>query len=234
MQTLVPPQLVVDSRMLYFGWIPADTAAVDKLLPAGLRALPNRQVFMNQYQVDSADQTSHFGVYSLTYMGVDVSGLDIPGGAPGRWWTHYINSSEAMREYGQRVHGIPASPGATELELKGNRLVATTYQNGRPVIRTIVEVGSIGQTTTRGHIRYITRLEGQLISGRYALLGRSVDPFRIVDLQFLDPDSPVYDLRPKSPLEVVWGGYYPKASFSYPGGQEPLTAQELDLLRKVD
>ena len=38
MSTLLPPQLVVNSRMLYFGWIPADSAAVDALPTPGSRA----------------------------------------------------------------------------------------------------------------------------------------------------------------------------------------------------
>ena len=67
MTDLLPPQLVIDSRMLYFGWVPADPDAVRRLLPRELRAQPNCQVFMNQYEVDREEQTSHFGPYTLTY-----------------------------------------------------------------------------------------------------------------------------------------------------------------------
>ena len=38
MTELLPPQLVIDSRMLYFGWVPADPDAVRRLLPRELRA----------------------------------------------------------------------------------------------------------------------------------------------------------------------------------------------------
>jgi hypothetical protein len=43
MADLLSPQLVIDSRMLYFGWVPADPDAVRRLLPRELRAQPNRQ-----------------------------------------------------------------------------------------------------------------------------------------------------------------------------------------------
>ena len=57
MTDLVPPQLVIDSRMLYFGWIPEDKAAVRALLPAEFQPQENSQVFMNQYVVDDDNQT---------------------------------------------------------------------------------------------------------------------------------------------------------------------------------
>lgn len=44
METLQPPQLVVNSRMLYFGWVPADPKAAEEFVPTGLKPLPNRQV----------------------------------------------------------------------------------------------------------------------------------------------------------------------------------------------
>ena len=97
MTVLEAPQMVINSRMLYFTWIPADPAAVAALLPAGLTAADDGQVFMNQYVVDDAErQTSGFPTYSLTYLGADLAGQDTPdGNVPGRWWTHYFNSSSS-------------------------------------------------------------------------------------------------------------------------------------------
>jgi len=227
MEKLQPPQLVVNSRMLYFGWVPADPKAAEELVPTGLRPLPNRQVFINQYQVDSDEQTSHFGAYSLTYLGLDVADLDIPGGVPARWWTHYINSSEQMNEFAKRVYGVPTSSGTTELELIGKKLVATTYQDERPVIRTTVETGPAGDLFVRAHLRYITKVGGEFVSGRYPAIGHCADPFKVTKLEFLDPSHSLYALRPKEPLEVTWGFYFHNAAFAYPGGLEPLTSEEI-------
>ena len=87
MPVLEAPQLVTASRMLYFTWVPADPDAVRALVPEELELLPNSQCFINQYVVDSTDQTSAFEAYSLTYAGADLAGRDTPDGAvPGRWW----------------------------------------------------------------------------------------------------------------------------------------------------
>ncbi|MEK8106764.1 hypothetical protein NKG94_19380 [Micromonospora sp. M12] len=56
--------------------------------PTGALARPDRQVFLNQYVVDDETQTSGFGAYSLTYLGVSLLSVDAPGGLnPGGWWT---------------------------------------------------------------------------------------------------------------------------------------------------
>ena len=91
-----PPQMVINSRMLYFGWIPENADALRRVLPPGLRPIDDAQVFMNQYVVDSAEQTSGFGAYSLTCAGLDLDRTAPDGATPSRWWTHYFNSSPDM------------------------------------------------------------------------------------------------------------------------------------------
>ncbi|GAA2216607.1 acetoacetate decarboxylase family protein [Micromonospora olivasterospora] len=222
MTELVAPQLVVNSRMIYFGWVPADPDAVAALVPEGLEPAPNRQVFMNQYVVDDAGQTSGFGAYSLTYIGPDLSGVDAPDGVtPGRWWTHYFNSSPVVREYAL-ARGVPATVGTTTIEVRGHRLVATTEADGVPVIRTTARVGRTGDAVNRGQLRYLTRLDGRLLSGNYPFVAEPVDPFEVESLEFLAPDHPVYALRPAAPLQVAWGFYSPRSSFAYPGGESVL------------
>ena len=115
MPVLEAPQLVTASRMLYFTWVPADPDAVRALVPRSWSCSPNSQCFINQYVVDSTEQTSAFEAYSLTYAGADLAGHDTPDGAvPGRWWTHYFNSNADMRDYAS-ARGVPATPGTTTL-----------------------------------------------------------------------------------------------------------------------
>ncbi|MFK3984109.1 hypothetical protein ACI2K4_27530 [Micromonospora sp. NPDC050397] len=222
MTEIVAPQLVVNSRMIYFGWLPADPDAVAALVPKGLKPAANRQVFMNQYVVDDAGQTSGFGAYSLTYLGPDLDGLDAPDGVtPGRWWTHYLNSSPVVREYAAR-RGAPASVGSTTIEVKGRRLVATTEADGVPVIRTTARVGRTGDAINRGQLRYITDVGRKRFSGIYPFVAEPVDPFEIESLEFLEPEHATYALRPANPLEITWGFYSPRSSFAYPGGEAQL------------
>jgi hypothetical protein len=219
--SLAAPQLVINSRMLYSSWIPADPHAAAALLPKGLQPAANRAIYMNQYVVDSEDQTSSFGAYSLTYLGLDLAGRTAPDGVtPSRFFTHYFNSSEKVRAY-VRERGVPASAGTTTLELNGGELVATTRVDGTPIIRTVARVGSKIASVARGHLTYVTQVNGKLVAGNYPYVGELASPFELVSLEFLAKDHPVYALRPASPLQKVegWCWYAPRDSFVYPGGE---------------
>lgn len=222
MPQLEAPQLVTNSRMLYFTWVPADPDAVRALVPDSLELAENSQCFMNQYVVDSDDQTSGFAAYSLTYLGADLAGRDTPDGAvPGRWWTHYFNSNADMRGYAA-ARGVPAGAGETVLEISGGVLTATTTSDGAPVIRTTATVGEEIAGVARGQLRYITEIDGTLTSGLYPFVLGAVAPWEVTGLEFLEPGHPVSALRPAEPLEVTWGFYSPSAAFCYPGGEGAL------------
>lgn len=217
---LPAPQLVINSRMIYTSWIPEDPAACAQLLPPALKPANNGAIYMNQYVVDSAEQTTGFGAYSLTYLGLDLDGQAAPDGVtPGRFFTHYFNSAAGMRTYASQ-RGVPTSPGTTTLELAGEVLTATTSVDGAPLIRTRAKVGSV-TTVAAGHLRYITRVDDRLISGLYPYIGDLVTSFEVLSIEFLQPDHPVYALRPRQPLTVVPGScfYAPRDSFVYPGGE---------------
>lgn len=212
------PQLVVNSRMLYFCWLPADPDAVAALVPTGLRPRADRQVFMNQYVVDDASQTSGLGAYSLTYLGISLVGADAPdGGTPGDWWTHYLTSSPRVRAYAA-ARGAPAVLGRTTIAVRGESLVAETEADGAPLIRARVRVGETGHAIHSGHHRYFTARDGQLISGVYPFVAEPVAPFEIESVEFLEPGHPTYALRPDNPLTIAGGFYSPRTSFAYPGG----------------
>ena len=133
---LLAPQLITGARMLYLVWIPQDPLAVAALVPKELKPEARRSVFMNQYVVDNAEQTSSaglpgaFGAYSLTYLGADLEGLDAQPGTPGRWWTHYFNSSTNMIDYAKR-RGVPAGAGETTLDFSGDQLIADYHTRRR-------------------------------------------------------------------------------------------------------
>ncbi|RLP94338.1 hypothetical protein EAD89_04425 [Micromonospora sp. BL4] len=212
------PQLVVNSRTLYFSWLPADPDAVAALVPAGLRPRSDRQVFLNQYIVDDETQTSGFGAYSLTYLGVSLTGVDAPGGlSPGGWWTHYVASSHTVREYAA-ARGAPVVTGRTSIEVRGDDLVSMTEADGAPLIRARCRVGETGHVISSGHHRYFTRRDGQLLSAVYPFVAEPVAPFEIESVEFLEPGHPMYALRPANPLTIHFGYYSPRSSFAYPGG----------------
>lgn len=218
MPDLVAPQLVVNSRMLYLTWIPADSESVSRLVDPRLTRIANGQCFINQYVVDAAEQTSGFGSYSLTYAGADLDRMTPDGQIPSRWWTHYLNSSAGMREYAAE-RGVPATPGETVLEISDGILIATTRQEGVDLIRTTVRVGEPAGVVAGGQLSYITDIGGRLVDGLYPFVAPLVDPWEVLTFEFLAPDHSTYALRPASPLQVTWGFYSPAASFAYPGGE---------------
>jgi hypothetical protein len=221
---LAAPQLVINSRMIYTSWIPADPDACASLLPGALQPAGNHAIYMNQYVVDSAEQTTGFGAYSLTYLGLDVADHFAPDGVtPGRFFTHYFNSSEKMRGYASE-RGVPATPGSTTVELDGEIVTATTSVDGSPIIRTRASVGNTFNLIAAGQLRYITQVGNRLISGNYPYIGELANNFQVLSIEFLDPNHPVYALRPQSPLQVVAASsfYAPRDSFVYPGGEEDM------------
>ena len=229
--TLHAPQLITAARMLYAVWLPADPAAAAALVPEGLSAREGAPVFMNQYVVDDAAQASGgahpdgFGAYSLTYLGIELAGLDTEDGTPGRWWTHYLNSSPPMIAYA-RERGVPASDGRTALELSGSRFVATTWgEGGQELIRTTAHVELGAGLRGTGQLRYITRVGQELVSGRYPFVMDSAETFAVESIEFLDAAHPAYALRPADPLTVTFGFYSPSISFCYPGGEGPLGSE---------
>jgi len=139
---------------------------------------------------------------------------------PARFFTHYFNSSEVMREY-VRERGVPASPGKTTVEVNGHELEATTFVDGVAILRTRARVGKKIGVVARGHLTYVTRLNGKLMAGNYAYIGDLVDPYELQSVEFLAKDHPVWALRPAQPLQVVTGSswFAPRDSFVYPGGE---------------
>ncbi len=221
LQTLAAPQLVINSRMIYSSWIPADPKAAAALLPSRLRPADNQAIYMNQYVVDSEEQTSGFGAYSLTYLGLDLGNLTAPDGVtPARFFTNYFNSSAVMREY-VAERGVPASPGTTTVEVHGHDLEATTFVDGVAIIRTRAKVGKKIGVVARGHLTYLTQLGGRILAGNYAYIGELVDPFELKSVEFLAKDHPLWAIRPADPFQPVAASswFAPRDSFVYPGGE---------------
>ena len=172
--TLHAPQLITAARMLYAVWLPADPAAAAALVPDELTAREGAPVFINQYVVDDAAQTSSAGAPR----GLRRVLADLPGRRPRR----SRHRGRARRGAGGRTtstprramiayalaRGVPATSGRTELELSGGRLVATTWgEGGQELIRTTARVEIGTPFTGNGQLRYITRVGGELVSGRY-------------------------------------------------------------------
>jgi len=108
------------------------------------------------------------------------------------------------------------------LEVDDNVLMATTQVSGDPIIRTKAWVAIGAPLRATGQLRYLTRAEGALMSGRYPFVADLAETSQVQEIEFLDPGHPVASLRPAEPLRVTFGFYSPWISFCYPGGEGPL------------
>jgi hypothetical protein len=211
--------------MLYTSWMPADPDAAAALLPQG-GPTPAGPVYMNQYVVDSDEQTSGFGAYSLTYLGLDIAGMMDPEGVlPARYMLFYFNSSERMRDYTVREYDLPAVPASTTVEASAGRVVASASLNGTPLIRAEARIGAGIATVARGMLTYVRQKDGRFMAGNFPYIGELAEAFEVQSITFLDPSHPAYALRPAEPLEVVTSAsfYSPRNSFVYPGGVYEVT-----------
>ena len=223
---VLSPQLITNSQMVYLVWEAADRDALQAYAPEGYRISDQGTVYMNQYWVTDQNQHSNgahpngWGAYSLTYLGIELADHDLFDGTPCRWWTHYYNSSENMRKYASD-RGIPTGTGRTHLDISDTACEAVTYIDEKPVIRSKMTFKNELSPVVSGQLLYLTRsTKGQLEKGRYPFVGNVMQGYECQSVEFLDPSSPFYDLRPKDPLNVTFGFYSPNLSFVYPGGQQ--------------
>ena len=168
MPELLPPQLVVNCRMMFLSYLPAEPAAIDRALPAdlGLTPVESRAAVLVHYVVDRDEQTSGFGAYSLSYICFDVVGHDADAETPGRWFSHYFISSPRVRDYAIE-RGIPATDGVTTLEFEGDILVATATVDGQPMIRSRARTtGEVGEITG-GQLMVLSALDGRVMRNRH-------------------------------------------------------------------
>ncbi len=225
---VLAPQLLVDSEQLVVCYEADDKDALKALVPDGFAAVEPGFAFINQYRVRDPSQLSNgghpngWGAYSLTYLGMEIAGYDLYDGTATRWWTHYYNSSPAMTDYAL-ARGIPAGPGGrTEHEIGRGQVTATTFLEGKPIIRTQARFSDELSPPVSGQLQYMTRHEGEYEVGRYPFVGVVQEDFELVSMEFLDSDSSVYALRPQQPFNLKMALFTPKLAVCYPGGQQKL------------
>lgn len=225
-QMVLSPQLITGAEVLYTCYEAADQDAARALVPQGFEAPDPAIVFLNQYWVQGENAHSNagfpgdWGPYTLTYMGMEIAGHDLYEGMPCRWWTHYFNSSPSMHDYAA-AHGLPARKGGrTELEIADTEVTVTTYLDDKPVIRSHATFSAKDSPPVPGQLLYLTERSGEMELGRYPFVGSVKEDIAVQSIEFLDPDSPIYGLRPKQPLNITFAVYFPDLAFCYPGGQQ--------------
>ena len=96
--------------------------------------------------------------------------------------------------------------------------------DGEPAIRTTtrVELGTPGHVT--GQLRYLTRVDGELVSGRYPFVMDAAETFEVESVEFLGggPDVAAGPATRRPAARSPSASTRPSISFCYPGGEGPL------------
>ena len=226
------PQLIRGARMLIVGY-QADPQALAEVLPPGLRPHANNLVQMNMYEV-SAEQTSGFGAFTLTYLTVEIAEHDSLAAEgqmaiPGRFFAYYWNSSPRVLAYAREAAGIPAMYGVRRSELAGGTLTSTLQVDGRDVITARASVTDTPVGVLGGHLNYYAHRQIPRPAGGRAAISELVElplPFvvdlyeaGVEDISFDFPDGhPAGRLAPVAPLSVpsvMWAD----VTFTYSTGR---------------
>ena len=222
------PQLVTGAWMFIAAY-KADPATLKALLPEGLEPNPAGQVVINMYTVPTAEQTSGFGAYTLTYLTVELKDQDSYDmndenvKYPGRYFIHYYNSSPKMRSFTKKI-GIPAMEGMTTTVVENGKLTATLTIDGKPMIVSTADVGDTPGNFTGGHFNYFglirTEKNGKAVNQvvKYPIPwnGGTVD-LANPKIKFMAPEGhPLNKVIPTA--DLTWAIWI-KGSFVYPQQQ---------------
>lgn len=226
------PQLIKDARMLIVGYR-ADRAALAEVLPPGLEPHENNLVQMNMYDV-TAERTSGFGTFSLTYLTVEIAGHDslAAEGAlpiPGRFFAYYWNSSPRVLAYAREAAGIPAMFGERRQDTSDGTLTSTLAVDGRDVVTAVAAVTEERLGVLGGHLNYYAHRQVPNPDGGGAAISELLElplPFvvdlyqaSVSDITFDFPDGhPAARLAPVQPLDVP-SVLYGDVTFTYSMGR---------------
>ena len=216
---LPAPQLVKDAWMFIAAY-KADPKALKELLPEDLEPHPNGHVVINMYTVPKDLQTSGFGAYSLTYLTIEVKGhdsyvMDRENGYPGRYFVHYFNSSDKMRNFAVRA-GIPAEEGVTKTRVRNKKLKATLKVDGKSLIKAEAKVTGKKrklENPESGHLNYFGMKEGRIAKYAIPYIGATQEISKAKIKITAPKGHPLSKLKPVAdPTWAVWM----KGSFVYP------------------
>lgn len=219
------PQMIVGSRLLALGYVPADVGALSFLAPGGVRLHHEQRVVLTQYVVDTAVQTSGLGAHSATLIGIDLDGgtTDDDAVPPRMSVGAIVSTTRAQDMFAAR--GIPTQIGRTTITFRGDAVVALTSIDDVPVVRTVASVGAptIIETGDRIYVRQTPR---GVVEDTHPWIATIANAWQLTSLEFTGTTGAFERLRPPSAPIAAWGLYAPNAAFCYPATADGRTPSQ--------
>ena len=213
MPELLPPQLVVNCRMMFLSYLPGRAhghrrrAACRSRASRPWRAAPPSLV---HYVVDRDEQTSGFGAYSLSYICFDVVGHDADAETPGALGSATTSSPRPACATTPSSAASRRATGVTTLAFEGRHPGCDGHRR-RAAVDPLPRADD--RRGRRDHRRSTDGAIGarrRVMRNRHAVIMERAKEFEMQSISFLDSDHPIHPFRPREPLELVFG--FPRAA----------------------
>lgn len=123
----------------------ADRAAIEALLPPGVRPAATNTVGMSHYVVREG---AGLAPYEATYVFAEVEGMDDPGGGKARWFLWGLYSPDRAVAALREVMGFAPRLGTTRVTESGRKMRGAGSRDGKEIL--VSEILNKGDAATVG------------------------------------------------------------------------------------
>jgi hypothetical protein len=179
----------------------ADRAAIQALLPAGIRPAASNTVGLSHYIVREG---AGLAPYEATYLFAEVEGFDDPSGGKGRWVLWGLYSPDRVVVALRDIMGIAIRVGTTKIDVSGRRMRGAGSRDGKVVLASEISLKGDGPAPAGGVLHYPALRVRPTVHGTLAnselVLSRL--PWH-AKLQMADPVSVTLDFPAEHPLRKL-------------------------------
>ncbi len=185
----------------------ADRAAIEALLPPGIKPAASNTVGMNHYVVREG---AGLAPYEASYVFAEIEGMDDPGGGKARWFLWGLYSPDRAVAALREVMGFAPRLGTTRVTESGKKMRGAGTRDGKEILSSEImnkgEAAVAGGTLHYGVLRNMPTMMGnatassELVMHPISWTGRvtMADP---VSVKINLPDAhPLKKLEPKKLL----------------------------------
>lgn len=198
-----PPYIVTKGDYIIMG-VQGDAERMKKLAPKGVRLAPDGTAIVIMY---NANDSSGLPSYTSSWLGLEVEGLDAPGGGKGRMMIRGLYGPRPVADALARHFNYPAIEGSTHFQREGLRVTAVGRVGGKDWMKAEL-VLKPGPCSASGGMAHEVSL---------APSGDGIQLIKIPAFgEWCGADSTKFEITAPSsdplgqlgPVKVLWGGFW--------------------------
>lgn len=187
----------------------ADRAAIEALLPPGIRPAASNAVGMSHYVVKEG---AGLAPYEASYVFAEVEGMDDPGGGKARWFLWGLYSPDRAVAALREVMGFAPRLGTTKVTESGKRMRGAGSRDGKEILTSEIQnkgdAAAVGGTLHYGALRNVPTMMGNATASSEVVMHpiswtakvTMADP---VSVKINLPDN--HPLRKLEPKKLLYG-----------------------------